>query len=99
MEEPMVNLDGGFIKGEDGNGQSLRDVCIRAMVTPLPEDQKLTATQIGERWSFILRLNRGENEISLAECTLLCERIPKIFQIVVAGQALALINGGANGSV
>lgn len=93
ITKPMTNLDGKPIQ-QDGKDMLLKDVIILACLASIEEEQKkITPDKATARWRLAMdcHLASGEVDIPIDLVKDIRERIPKLFAVVVAGQACELL--------
>lgn len=90
----IKDFDGNPIKDEQEKDMDLRRACVRALMTPLPQDKDITPEKALERFRFATGIQSGTvNEISPEQAVELRGRIAKTFSLVVSGPALSMLNG------
>lgn len=91
----IKNIKGEDLKDEEQEPMTLGKVITMACLAQLEDDNKKnTAHKVTERWKLAMDCHlhgNGEVDISVDMLKDLQERIPKMFGVLVAGQACDLI--------
>ena len=87
-----------FAPEKDASGKDvpvlLKTICVRALTTPLAEDQSLTGEAAFKRLEVARKIYAGgEQDIDPADATLIRDRVAKLFSIEVSGLVYELLRG------
>jgi hypothetical protein len=93
----LKDLEGKAIPVEAGKDETpltLKTVALRALTTPLQEDQSLKGEESFKRLELARKINKGgEVELDPADAVLIRDRAPKVWTVVIAGQCYELLKG------
>lgn len=96
FDATMKDLDGKDIPVSDTDGRpiTLKLVAIRALTTPIREDENLKGEEAFKRLELARKVNAGgEVELDPADAVLIRDRAPKVWTMVIAGQAYEMLKG------
>lgn len=93
LDQAILDLDGRPLK--DGEKMvTLRTGVVLALSTPLEEDRNLSADETVKRWKLCMTLYAGgEQEITPEDAALIRGRLPRVWTVVPAGQAIEMLKG------
>ena len=94
LDMEILDIKGNpiVIQGEEGF-LTLKDVCINAILLE-EQDEKIEGKEKVRRYQLALKINEGGTlNFSVEDLTLLKEKVGKMYTILVAGQALPLLDG------
>lgn len=91
LDQLILDLEGKPIK--DGEKLiTLRTGVVLALSTPLEEDRNLGADETVKRWKLCVALYvGGEQEITPEDAALIRARLPKVWTVIPAGQAIEML--------
>lgn len=105
VDAKLLDLDGDEIptdgaidpkteKPRDATPVTLKAACLRALCSPLQEDQGLAAEEAFRRLELARTINKGgEVELLPADAVLIQNRAAKVWVIEIAGQVYEMLKG------
>ena len=99
FSQVMKDMDGTAFKIKDKKDGperdlTLKDASLLALCTALQEDVGMDGKTSFERLELARRINKGGAiEIDPAEVTLIQNRLPKVYPILIAGVAYEMLKG------
>lgn len=93
LDQVLKDYEGNPLKQGDGDKDlTLAIACTGAVSNPQPEDNQLSADVTKDRWLLSMRCHAGgEVDFTPEELTLIRGRLPKQFSVLIAGQAVSML--------
>lgn len=92
FDRVVVELDGSPAGGD--TPLTVGSMCLQALVAAIRDETPPPPAEVERRYRLALRIQRGgEQDLSPEDCTLLRDRICRVYGVWAAGQACEALGG------
>jgi hypothetical protein len=89
----LIDLEGEVIKNAKGESATLKGVTIDALLVAYQDEQNLSGEDKVKRFALASKINKGTDEVTVEEISLIKKLIGKAYSALVVGQAWDILEG------